>query len=453
MSEKLSLNRETCLVVMVKYPEPGKVKTRLGREIGMDNAARFYRDFVFRLLTTCSEISCPVVISCHPDRRVSDYQQWLGHEYAYIVQRGNDLGMIMQDSFEQAFDQGFSKVILLGSDVPHLPGDYIEKAVNKLEENDLVIGPALDGGYYLLGMNKTSFNGKIFKEIPWSTSTVFILTLKVVAENNLTKFILPCLRDIDTLDDLNAVWNDLNMTEEKTGNKACTLDQHTEISVIIPVYKEQEEINSFLKHVKRVFPGQRHEIIIVDGSPGLDTLSAVNVQGVKAISSDKGRGKQMNTGASVARGRVLLFLHSDTLLPENASELILDAFKTDENIMAGAFSLGIDSRQRSLKLIEKAANLRSCLTRVPYGDQGIFIREDFFREIGGFPEIPIMEDLELMTRIRKQGHKIAILPEKSTTSPRRWEKEGTARCTLRNWLIRILYHFGVSADTISRYYK
>jgi uncharacterized protein len=138
ISKRLPLKKKTCLVVMVKYPESGKVKTRLGREIGMDNAVRLYKDFVSRLLATCREISCPKVISCHPDRPVSDYQKWLGHEYAYIVQRGNDLGMIMQDSFEQAFDQGFSRVILLGSDIPHLPGDYIEKAVNMLEEIDIL---------------------------------------------------------------------------------------------------------------------------------------------------------------------------------------------------------------------------------------------------------------------------------------------------------------------------
>ena len=438
---------------MVKYPEPGKVKTRLGREIGMDNAARLYRDFVSRLLTTCSEISCPKVISCHPDRPASDYQQWLGHEYAYIVQRGNDLGLIMRDSFEQAFDLGFSRVILLGSDIPHLPGDYVEKAINKFEGNDLVIGPALDGGYYLLGINKKSFNYKIFKEIPWSTSKVFALTLRVIADNNLTRFILPCLRDIDTLDDFNAIRNDLSMAVEKSGTKADTAQNRTAISVIIPVYKEQEEINSFLEHVKRVFPGQRHEIIIVDGSPGLETLSAVDVPGVKAINSDKGRGKQMNTGASMARAQILLFLHSDTLLPENAPELIANAFRTDQNIMAGAFSLGIESSKWPLRLIEKAANLRSGMTRVPYGDQGIFIRKDYFREIGGFRAMPIMEDLELMTRIRKLGHKIDILPEKTRTSPRRWEKEGIGRCTLRNWIIRVVYHFGVSADTISRYYK
>jgi len=93
------------------------------------------------------------------------------------------------------------------------------------------------------------------------------------------------------------------------------------------------------------------------------------------------------------------------------------------------------------------------MTRVPYGDQGIFISKDYFRKIRGFREMPIMEDLELMTRIKKLGNKIEILPEKSMTSPRRWEKEGISRCTLRNWLIRIFYHCGISEDTISRYYK
>ena len=337
------MNKQTCLVVMIKYPEPGKVKTRLGREIGMDNAARLYKDFVSRLLATCSDISCPTVIGCHPDSPVSDYRKWLGDEYTFIVQQGHDLGSIMRDSFEQAFDQGFSGVILLGSDIPHLPGDYIEKAFRKLEHNDVVIGPALDGGYYLIGMNKKSFSDRIFKEIPWSTSRVFALTLKVIEDNNLRMFILPCLRDIDTLDDLNTVWDDLNMAAEKPGNKADTAENHTTISVIVPVYKEQDGINPFLEHLVEIFSGQEHEIIVVDGSPGLETLSAVDVQGINAISSDKGRGKQMNAGASMARGEVLLFLHSDTLLPENASELISDVFRTDENIMAGAFSLGIES--------------------------------------------------------------------------------------------------------------
>ncbi len=447
------MNKRACLVVMIKYPEPGKVKTRLGREIGMDNAARLYKDFVSRLLATCSKISCKTVLSCHPGRPVSDYRKWLGDEYLFIVQQGKDLGMIMQDSFEQAFDQGFSGVILLGSDIPHLPGDYIEKAINKLERSDLVIGPALDGGYYLLGINKKSFNDRIFKEIPWSTSRVFARTLKVIEDNNLTRFILPCLRDIDTLDDLNAFRKNQGIPAEKRGNMAHPVKARTMISVIVPVYKEQDGINPFLEHLVESFSGQEREIIVVDGSPGLETLSAIDVQDVKAISSDKGRGKQMNAGASMARGEVLFFLHSDTLLPDNAPELIASALRADRDIMAGAFSLGIDSRQWSLKLIELAANIRSSRTRVPYGDQGIFIRKDYFREIGGFREMPIMEDLELMTRIKKLGGKIAILPEKSMTSPRRWEKEGIARCTLRNWLIRVFYHCGISEGTISRYYK
>jgi len=447
------VNKNACLVVMIKYPEPGKVKTRLGREIGMNKAAMLYKDFVSRLLATCSEVGFPIMLSCHPGRPVSDYQKWLGDEYTFIVQQGHDLGSIMRDSFEQAFDRGFFGVILTGSDIPHLPGGYIEKAFRKLEHNDIVIGPALDGGYYLLGMNKKSFNDRFFREIPWSTSRVFALTLKVIADNNLTRFILPCLRDIDTLDDLNAVWDDLNMAAEKPGNKSDTAENHKAISVIVPVYKEQDGINPFLEHLVEIFSGQEHEIIVVDGSPGLETITALDVQGVKAINSDKGRGKQMNAGASMAWGEVLLFLHSDTLLPDNVSKLISDVLRTDEDFMGGAFSLGIDSSKWSLKLIERAANLRSGMTRVPYGDQSIFIRKDYFSKIRGFREMPIMEDLELMTRIRKLGGKITILPEKSMTSPRRWEKEGTARCTLRNWLIRIFYHCGISEDTISRYYK
>jgi predicted glycosyltransferase involved in capsule biosynthesis len=121
--------------------------------------------------------------------------------------------------------------------------------------------------------------------------------------------------------------------------------------------------------------------------------------------------------------------------------------------MGGAFSLGIDDDRIFLKLIEWFANLRSRLTRVPYGDQSIFIRKHCFDRVGGFMEIPIMEDLELMTRIRKQGRRIHILKQKSVTSSRRWNKEGIAACTLRNWLIRLLYHLGVPADRLAAFYK
>ncbi len=228
--------------------------------------------------------------------------------------------------------------------------------------------------------------------------------------------------------------------------------KRTAISVIVPVYREHEGINPLIKNLAEIFPLEKHEIIVVDGSPEQETVTALDYPGVTAMSSDKGRGRQMNVGAARSTGEILLFLHADTILPENASELITDAMR-DQNIVAGSFSLGIDSEKWSLKLIELLGNVRSWWTRVPYGDQAIFISRDFFSEIGGFRDIPIMEDLELMARIKKSGYGIMILPQKAMSSPRRWLREGAARCTLRNWLIRILYHMGVSVDKLAGFYK
>ncbi len=225
------------------------------------------------------------------------------------------------------------------------------------------------------------------------------------------------------------------------------------ISVVVPVFREAKTINGFLETVQRVFPAPANEIIVVDGSPERETLSAIQLPLVRKAGSGKGRARQMNRGAAMAKGKILLFLHADTRLPENAQELITDLLSRIPDLVGGAFSLGIDDERIPLKAIEFSANLRSRLTRAPYGDQSLFFRKVYFSRIGGFREILIMEDLELMTRVRKQGGRIHILNQKSVTSSRRWEKEGIAACTLRNWLIRILYHLGVPADRLAALYK
>ncbi len=120
--------------------------------------------------------------------------------------------------------------------------------------------------------------------------------------------------------------------------------------------------------------------------------------------------------------------------------------------MAGAFDLGIRSEKFIFRLIESAASLRSRATRIPFGDQAIFVRKDYFDKIGGYQDIPIMEDVEIMKRIRKRGDKIVILHQRVHTSSRRWEKEGILRCTLRNWLLQVLYLLGVSPHRFSKLY-
>ena len=115
--------------------------------------------------------------------------------------------------------------------------------------------------------------------------------------------------------------------------------------------------------------------------------------------------------------------------------------------------MGIQSGRRVFRLIETGASLRSRITRVPYGDQAIFIRKDYFESIGGFSEIPLMEDVELMRRIKKGGGRIFIIPQKVMTSPRRWEKEGIVYCTLRNWTLITLYFLGVPPEKLTAFYK
>ena len=160
----------------------------------------------------------------------------------------------------------------------------------------------------------------------------------------------------------------------------------------------------------------------------------------------------MNAGASVARGEVLIFLHADTEPPLHALKKI-DSLLERSECVGGAFDLGIRSDRLILKAIGKLASWRSHLTRVPFGDQAIFLRREYFNRIGGYKEIPLMEDVELMRRIKKLGDEIWIFHDRVMTSPRRWEKEGVVYCTFRNWTLQVLYLLGISPRRLAFFYK
>ena len=224
------------------------------------------------------------------------------------------------------------------------------------------------------------------------------------------------------------------------------------ISIIIPVYNETHIILQTLSHLFNLNFKEDVEIIIVDGNPQQNTLNCIAEPRVRKIASKKGRGAQMNKGASVAKGDILLFLHADTLIPHDAIRSIQNACK-DTNVAAGAFGLGIRSSQRKYRIIEKAVFLRTRITKIPYGDQAIFVKREFFRAIGGYQEIPIMEDVELMKRIKANDGMVAIIPRRVRTSPRRWEREGIFCCTLRNWMMIALYSLGMSPSKLVKFYQ
>jgi rSAM/selenodomain-associated transferase 2 len=223
------------------------------------------------------------------------------------------------------------------------------------------------------------------------------------------------------------------------------------LSVIIPVYREAGRINDTLEHLLGL-PGQADtEILTVDGDLEGRTLAAIRAPAVRKIASSKGRGTQMNAGAREAAGEILFFLHADTRLPPNALNAIGQTLQS-EDYVAGAFDLSIDSDRLAFRVIEKIACWRSRLTRIPYGDQAIFIRRDYFRSMGGFQDIPIMEDVDLMRRIKKKGGKIHILRYRVKTSARRWEQEGILYGTLRNWLLVSLFCAGIKPERLARFY-
>lgn len=228
------------------------------------------------------------------------------------------------------------------------------------------------------------------------------------------------------------------------------------ISVVIPVFRE-EGIAALLDDLLIRQDARETEIIIVDGAPEHDTLDRITDPRVTTpciicLTSPAGRGLQQNRGAEAASGDILLFLHADTLLPVQAFTLIRQTL-ANPAFAGGAFSLGYAPATPGLSFIAAAANLRSRRTRVPYGDQAIFVRRSVFRELGGFSPLPVMEDLEFMTRLRRHGHRISILAMSVRTSARRHLREGILRCTLRNLILRLLYHCGVRPSLLAALYR
>jgi rSAM/selenodomain-associated transferase 2 len=225
-----------------------------------------------------------------------------------------------------------------------------------------------------------------------------------------------------------------------------------QFSIIIPVIHEETIINSTIERLVAFHPSISVEIIVVDGDREGKTIGVIRNGNVKTAVAEKGRGNQMNRGAAMAQGKVVIFLHADTCLPPDAFTLI-EAALNDPACMAGAFDLAIASGRPIYRLIAKIASFRSRLTRIPYGDQAFFFRRVDFLASGGFANIPLMEDVEIMRRIKKRGGKVAIINRHVTTSARRWEKEGIILCTLRNWFSIALYLLGISPERLSKLYK
>lgn len=191
-----------CIILFVKYPEKGKVKTRLSAELGAETTRYLYECFVSDLIGILEKKRYTFKIAFYPSGSDKKIIPWLGQEHSYLTQKGRDLGERMENAFKEVFLEGFNEVLVIGTDIPDLTPSLIDKALKALKRSDAVIGPCYDGGYYLIGFKKKTFLSDTFKGIQWSTELVFKDTMVVFTKKGYKVHVLPKLRDVDRIEDL-----------------------------------------------------------------------------------------------------------------------------------------------------------------------------------------------------------------------------------------------------------
>jgi len=217
----------------------------------------------------------------------------------------------------------------------------------------------------------------------------------------------------------------------------------------MPVLNEAPGIGKALEALQTLRE-RGHEVIVVDGGSADGTPDLARPLADRVLSAPRGRASQMNSGAQSAAGQVLLFLHADTCLPASAERLILDGLY-DSGLEWGRFDVRIDGRHAVLRIVAAMMNLRSRLTGICTGDQGIFVRRESFRACGGYPDLALMEDLALSRMLKARSCPLRI-PEPVLASARRWERGGVLRTILLMWWLRLRYFFGASPRRLAQIY-
>jgi uncharacterized protein len=412
------------IIIFGRYPRPGKVKTRLIPALGPAGAAELQRRLAEKTLKTVMEAVSDRGIDVEfrlAGGREDEMRRWLGSNVAFSEQGVGGLGERMHNAFIAAFKAGCRRVVLHGTDIPGLKADHLVEAFAALKDRDLVLGPSTDGGYWLIGLKK-AFD--LYQGVDWGTGKVLEQTLALANGKGLTSHLLGPLRDLDTVDDLRQ-W------------KPETANPGPYMSVIIPTFNEANHIEETIERAL----DEDVEIIVMDGGSSDDTIRKATDLGVRVETSPPGRAQQQNHGAARARGKVLLFLHADTWLPKGYVGRVFETL-LDPRTAVGAFRFKTDTNHWTMKVVDLMTNLRARTLRIPYGDQALFMRKALFESVGGFPDVPIAEDLFLVRHLAKEG-RVSIVPAPVVTSARRWQTIGVIRTSLINVVIATAVTFGV----------
>jgi uncharacterized protein len=431
------------LIVFTRYPEPGTTKTRLIPVLGPEGAAELQRRMTLQAVQAAERLrkDRPLTVEIrHEGGSTARMQEWLGAGFAYRPQGDGDIGRRMARGLTQAFEEGCRRAVIVGSDIPGINSALMAEAFDRLLLHDMVFGPAADGGYYLIGGNAACFRrGAPFLEagIGWGTSRVLDQTLGILEAMGLSHALLSRLTDIDRPGDLA---EGMQALSQGPGRPV--------LSVIIPALNEAGQIARTVSALAKTIAA---ELIVVDGGSRDATVAIAAAAGARVLRSQPPRAVQMNAGAAAARGDILVFLHADTRLPDDVTHQVTSTLAAPR-VCAGAFHLHIDATAHALRLIERAANWRAHFLQLPYGDQALFMPMGTFWELAGFRPLAIMEDFEMVRRLKRRG-RVALAPGVAATSARRWQRQGILKTWLLNqWLITA-YHLGVSTDRLARWYR
>lgn len=230
------------------------------------------------------------------------------------------------------------------------------------------------------------------------------------------------------------------------------------LSVVVPMLNEAAALPALLNHLRHL-QANGAEVVLVDGGSHDDSTSLARAAGFTVVEAERGRARQMNAGARHAHGDIVLFLHADTRLPDGAMHQVIQALAPASSPEAhspapvwGRFDVRISGRSPWLRVVARMMNLRSRLTGIATGDQAIFVQRGAFEACGGFPEQPLMEDIELSRRLKRLSRP-ACLRARALTSGRRWESRGVWRTIVLMWRLRLAYWLGASPESIAKAYR
>ena len=458
------------VILFTRIPHAGKTKTRLMPFLTPDECVNLHYSFMADEIAEICKVADYLVVSYFEDASVTDddreyFKSFLMEEvtipFCTTSQRGADIFERMQNAFFDAFiDGSHGPTLLVGCDLPKLRAKDFKIAFTSLERNDVVLNPSLDGGYWLVGMR--NYNPCVFSVKGDGGKNVLGDTLNVCGKNGLSVGVGRAMDDVDLPQDIMR----LHTSREKLNENSLTraflenIDASRfelaglcgmKVSVVVPVYNEESTIAEFIANLAEI--PEQAEIVFVDGGSTdrtVEILEKVLPKNSLVIHSDKGRAHQMNEGAKVAKGDALMFLHADCIPPKN---LVYEVRRILKETNWGCFGVKFDDKDPLMTICQIISNNRIHDRKVVFGDQGIFIKRELFEEIGGFPEIPIMEDYQLSLTLKDRGEKIGVAKGLITTSARRYHEGGKLSVMWRMNRLRKAYRNGVPIETISEQYR